>query len=519
MKTLRLIGSLIILLLLSAQVKADDAPAVVIDDFETGNKGWQAVNPGWVEYEIVDNPLKDGINSSDKVLKITRRPGSADWAGIILKDQGLHTFGLMPEHFRYGFIKILKDSNGDMALKLERDGDAGSFIAQTGYTPSGSWQEVQLDLATANGKSYDDFFIMPDRTANIYEDLVIYIDDLRIEKDPHAIDPEEGVLPGEWELLFADEFEGDSYDSSIWSPQVAGNGFGNNELQYYTDRSENLFTRDGCLVIRALKESYQHLNYTSGKLWTINHKSIKYGKVEARFKVPEGNGAWPAIWMMPANNVYGDWPRSGEIDIMEYVGFDPYKIHATLHSNTGWGANGSGDYIYVEEGAHQDFHTVTLVWEPTYIKWYLDDVLFYAYVNNQSGWEWWPFDEAFYLILNLAVGGDWGGAMGIDDSIFPCEFLIDYVRVYQKVESGDATSQVDDNHFILEQLPNNRLRLTSLSGQALKATVYSVSGEQLLSINSESDSATINMSAWTTGVYVLSAQSGARHYTKKLIKK
>jgi beta-glucanase (GH16 family) len=250
---------------------------------------------------------------------------------------------------------------------------------------------------------------------------------------------------GEWQPVWCDEFNYTGLpNSSLWSYDVGGSGWGNGEAQYYTDGDlDNAFVQDGYLTIKSIKESYGGNAYTSARLVSKNKGDFLYGKIQVRAKVPAGTGTWPAIWMLPTDWEYGGWPVSGEIDIMEYVGYDPNIIHATIH--TGAFNHSIGTQIGKARGlatVEEEFHVYEIEWEPNVIRYYLNGVQFFEVAYNPDTmshvlpYEAWPFDKDFHLLLNTAIGGAWGGVEGIDDSIFPTEFQIDYVRVYQKDYAG-----------------------------------------------------------------------------------
>ncbi|MFA5330362.1 MAG: glycoside hydrolase family 16 protein [Prolixibacteraceae bacterium] len=240
-----------------------------------------------------------------------------------------------------------------------------------------------------------------------------------------------------WQLVWSDEFDYTGLpDSKKWSYDTDGNasGWGNKERQYYTStRLKNSEVKNGCLYIHALKEDYEGKKYTSARLATRKKGDWLYGKIEVRAKLPEGRGLWPAIWMMPTDAEYGHWPASGEIDIMENVGYNPNVIVATAHTKS------YNHVIGTQKGAnltvadcYSEFHDYTLEWEAGEYRVYVDTTLVFTFKNEGKGYQVWPFDKPFYLLLNVAVGGNWGGQKGIDNSIFPQSMLVDYVRVYQK---------------------------------------------------------------------------------------
>jgi len=234
-------------------------------------------------------------------------------------------------------------------------------------------------------------------------------------------------------LVFSDEFDvTGSPDNAKWNYDLGNGqgGWGNNEVQYYTNRTDNVKIEDGLLKITAKKESYQGFEYTSTRMKTQGKFSFTYGKVEVRAKLPSGRGTWPAIWMLGNNITTAGWPACGEVDIMEYVGYEPNVVHSAIHTTSSSG-NTINHHSYDLETAEEEFHLYSIEWTSTEIKFFVDETLHYTYkpsvYNNQT----WPFTENQFLILNLAIGGNWGGVQGVDDSIFPQQFIIDYVRVYQ----------------------------------------------------------------------------------------
>ncbi len=233
---------------------------------------------------------------------------------------------------------------------------------------------------------------------------------------------------------FADEFDANGKPSDEnWMYDTGGSGWGNNELQYYTNTENNASIKDGILTITAKKEAMGGMNYTSSRMVSKFTHSIKYGRVEVRAKLPSGRGTWPAIWMLPDDYVYGGWPKSGEIDIMEHVGYDPNNVHFSTHTevNNGGNSKTSGKMI---ETAMTEFHKYRVDWTPYAIRGYYDDVLVFTYINQGKGSSTWPFDQKFHVLLNIAVGGNWGGVKGVDDSVFPATMQVDYVRFYKMID-------------------------------------------------------------------------------------
>ena len=250
-------------------------------------------------------------------------------------------------------------------------------------------------------------------------------------------------------LVWADEFDKDGLpDESIWGYDTGGTGWGNNELQYYSEkRLENARVEDGKLIIQAIKEPYMNCGYSSARLTTRENKPIQYGRIEVSAKLPFGYGTWPAIWMLPVSGKYGDWPKSGEIDIMEHVGFDQGNVHFTLHSGKyNWHKGNQITSTTMINDCADAYHVYAIEWKPTSIDFFVDDQKLFEtkFDPEKDGYEGgnaWPFDQSFYLILNLAVGGNWGGQHGVDDTIFPQSMMVDYVRVYDLGNhlEGDVT--------------------------------------------------------------------------------
>ena len=239
------------------------------------------------------------------------------------------------------------------------------------------------------------------------------------------------------ELVWSDEFDGTSLSSENWKFETGAHGWGNNEWQNYV-ANDNVEVSNGTLKIIAKKtgNGQQVGDYTSTRLNSVGE--FTYGRMEIRAKIPEhkGNGLWPALWMLGNDIQTVGWPACGEIDIMEYVSFDPGKVHFTIHSTANNHVNGT----QVSSGAisletiEEEFHTYGVLWTEEYLRFYIDDIdnikLDFARPANSTNANW-PFSKPFYFLMNIAVGGSWGGQNGVDDSIFPAVMEIDYVRVYQ----------------------------------------------------------------------------------------
>jgi beta-glucanase (GH16 family) len=249
---------------------------------------------------------------------------------------------------------------------------------------------------------------------------------------------EKQTVVTKFDLVLEDNFDVDGApNSSIWTYDIGrgseNNGWGNNELQFYTDRPENVVVQNGYLIITAKQEAFGGASYTSARLKTQNIFDQKYGRFEARIKLPLGQGLWPAFWMLGSNIDQVGWPQCGEIDVMEYLGNSPTKVLGTIHG-PGYSAGESISKTYTLSNSRFDneFHVFGVEWSENHINWYVDDVLYSQITRKQiedEGKEW-VFDNSFFMILNMAVGGNLPGSPN-NNTVFPQRMLVDYVRVYQ----------------------------------------------------------------------------------------
>ncbi len=235
-----------------------------------------------------------------------------------------------------------------------------------------------------------------------------------------------------WQLAWSDEFDDTAINATWWTHEIGGDGWGNNELEYYTNRPDNSRVEDGNLIIEARNDSLEGHEFTSARMITKGKKDFLYGRIEVKAKLPTGVGTWPAIWMLGNNIGEIGWPDCGEIDIMENVGFDPDTIHTNIHTkayNHMIGTN-KGNKIEVK-APYADFHVYAVEWFADSMNFFVDDQKYFSFQNEKTGNDVWPFDKPHYLILNIAIGGGWGGQRGIDYSIFPQQMMVDYVRYYE----------------------------------------------------------------------------------------
>jgi len=232
-------------------------------------------------------------------------------------------------------------------------------------------------------------------------------------------------------LFWSDEFSGKTINPLVWNYDIGGSGWGNNELEYYTNSSKNVFVTNGYLVIEARKETYKTNNYTSARLLSKDKKSFTYGRIDFRAKLPKGQGIWPALWMLGSNISTKSWPACGEIDIMELLGHEPQKTYGTIH----WGAAGGpsthigGNYLLNSQTFSDSFHVFSLLWETNKLSFLIDNIPFFSADKSQVNGDY-PFDKPFFFIMNVAVGGNWPGNPDTT-TIFPQRMIVDYVRVFQ----------------------------------------------------------------------------------------
>lgn len=339
----------------------------------------------------------------------------------------------------------------------------------------------------------------------------------------------------EWQLVWSDEFDGAGLDQTKWSYQIGTGaplvGWGNNELQYYTNRPVNIDVFGGQLIITAMRENFSGMPYTSARIRTKNKGEWKYGKIEMRAKLPTGKGIWPAFWMLPTDEVFGGWPQSGEIDIMELIGSEPNKVHGTIHYGNPWPQNQfQGNAYTLPQGDFIDnFHTFRVEWAENEIYWFVDSVQYSFKGPRSLGQFNWPFNERFHIILNLAVGGNWPGSPDAS-TIFPQSFIVDYVRVYQKNSLSTPPQKAKPTSFSLAQNYPNPFNPTTTVGYQLpeasdvKLEIFDVLGRSVVTLvnqrqNAGAYSVTLNASAYnlSSGMYFYKLRAGDFIETRKMI--
>jgi len=313
----------------------------------------------------------------------------------------------------------------DLDIKLARDGKHKSALARAVYNVEVTDGQLDINFKAIKGQPV--------------------LNALIVRKKDHDT--------SKWQLIWNDEFNYHGKpDPNKWSYDIWPARKVNSEDQSYTDSLKNVYVKDGKLIITANKEAYGNADYTSGRIHSQGKGDFLYGRVDVRAKLPAGQGTWSAIWMLPSNPfkysttcqkgedwqgsaTCDAWPNSGEIDIMEHVGYDMQTIHGTVHNKAYYWANWEQRKGSIEgQNVEQAFHTYSVEWSPESITVLFDNTPYFFYSNESTGWRAWPYDHPYHVILNLAIGGMWGKAGGpIDDSIFPVSMEVDYVRVFKPV--------------------------------------------------------------------------------------
>jgi beta-glucanase (GH16 family) len=400
---------------------------------ENGWTRWNAWSPLTYDFNYWEN-LPVGADSSG--LRLTSNSGVDGNGGVYqaIQLEGGKTYNIA------GKIKDLGSAPNSAWLEFwitEDEPVNGTDVNNEGGTPgfmmvnANTWSCDNFDTSLARACNVVTTYYTPSRPGvNTYY-FVIKAGHFAAGSLDVVMD---SISFAEYRLVWSDEFNGSEIDRSNWSHETFGGaGSGNNELQQYTDRPANSFVENGNLVIQALREPLNGYDYTSARMVTAGKRDFLYGRMEARIKVPVGQGFWPAFWMMPTDGFYGGWSASGEIDIMETVNTADF-VAGSIHYGDSWPNNTHSTGQYRDGRVFgYNFHTYAVEWEPTEFRWYIDDIPY----ATQTGW--WsangaypaPFNQRFFLILNLAIGGVWPGPPD-GATQFPAQMLVDYVRVYQR---------------------------------------------------------------------------------------
>ena len=334
-------------------------------------------------------------------------------------------------------------------------------------------------------------------------------------------------------LIWSDEFDGTGApNSAYWSYDLGNNGWGNNEIQYYTSQTQNVRQENGSLIIEALKSGS---DWTSARILTNNKFEFTYGKVVFRAKIPYGSGTWPALWMLGENFATAPWPACGEIDVMEHVGKDPGVVHSSLHSSSSFGNTINTGTKFIST-YNTEFHEYQAVWKSYRIEFSIDGNLYYTYepavIDNST----WPFNKPFFIIMNIAMGGNWGSdpqyetnglKNGIDPVLTSARMEIDYVRVYESLthpygieDPSQNKNQTGVDVIILFPNPSKGvIRINLPDGRTARGSVSDVFGKEVFQFQAKNDTTEIDLSTLSKGLYYISLQIEGKSFTKKIILK
>lgn len=503
---------------------------LVIDDFENGLKEWVPINDEThISFEIVDNPAPNSENSSSKVLKCTRKSGSVSWAGVILRGDLLANISADENGYSYATVKFMKTSKGDVSFKLESGPNDKDYESNVNYPQTSEWTTVKFDLKSATPGTYSDFFVMVDREESIYNDMVVYIDEIVLHKAKKqvAIEIDEKAQKGTGEkdgyyLVWQDLFDNNSLDGNVWNVEVRDDGGGNNELQYYTKENVTVGkdnNGNGCLIITAKRQNYGSKNFTSGRLTTQGRMRFCHGKIEASIKLPKtANGLWPAFWLLGDDINYNNWPNCGEIDILEMGNSDCFQngtqdrfFNAACH----WGPMSNGNHPnYYKPNTwnyslqDDQFHLYTMYWDDQKLTMYLDQDRYpdaepygelYISDNSTNSSAGRYFHHEFFVIFNLAIGGDFPHIYDANSITAlangDAKMYVNYIRVYQKGVAGESYNGPKNDYT---EITENTIEEYHFIGK----NIYNVSGILLMEYSEE------NFESLKNGVYIIEGIDG-----------
>ena len=480
---------------------------VQVDNFESGDKGWVAVSCG---KDIVENPHQEGLNLSCTCLQITRAAGCENWSGA------MYTLPSAVKGYAYVHALMYRNNNHQPNLKVTDNGTNLDIAPMTAIV-SGQWQDVVFNIS--DKASVDFVFFMADR-GELNGDAVVYIDDIIITNDatprttPNAAcsgggDPGE---PGEYTLVWNEDFTDEALDSQVWNIEVNADGGGNNELQYYCEEGVSLgvepTTGKKCLILTAAKQSAGGRDCTSGRVNTKGKMYYTFGKIEARIKFPQtANGLWPAFWQMGNNYDQVGWPRCGETDLIELGhqnafanGTQDRYFNGAMHVGRRWDQVWSeANSVTWDYSVEDTFHIVSMIWTPNSIDMYMDHVetpYFHADLEPNDDADYnrqLVFGKPNFLIANVAVGGNFPGIFAVNQITAlndgPRSMYIDWIRIYQRGDENESFVCPTPSDAIepegtqgVERIQNSEIRIQKRveNGQILIRRgdkVYTITGQ------------------------------------------
>lgn len=361
---------------------------------------------------------------AEKVVKMVRKMKAQKWIVYISFD-----YDILKKVRELDKDAKLQYLNGNIsAAQLKADNIGGADYHFSVFQRDEQWlDEAQKEGIVTNAWTVNDTLLMDYFLGRNIDFLTTDEPEKGLQRDAYFAKTKRKLVGG-------DEFNYTGLpDSKKWGYDIGGNGWGNNELQYYTkEDTNNAVVRKGVLTITARPQAMENRKFTSARLVTRDKGEWTYGKIEIRAKLPKGRGTWPAIWMLGKDIKEVGWPKCGEIDIMEHVGYDPDTLVGTIHTQAYNHVKGTqkSKKIFIKN-PYSEFHVYAVDWTPEKMDFLLDGVVYLSIPNEHKTVNEWPFDKPHYLLLNLAVGGNWGGAKGVDESVFPASMEVDFVRVYQ----------------------------------------------------------------------------------------
>ncbi|WP_028668138.1 family 16 glycosylhydrolase [Runella zeae] len=361
---------------------------------------------------------------AEKVVKTVHKLKAQKWVVYISFD-----YDILKKVRELDTKAKLQYLNGNIsAAQLKADNIGGADYHFSVFQKDEEWlTKAQQEGITTNAWTVND-------TTLIDYFLGRGIDYITTDEPEKALKHDALFAKTKWKLVGGDEFNYAGLPNAAkWGYDVGGNGWGNNELQFYTEAdTSNAVVKNGILTITARKQKHENRDYTSARLVTRDKGEWKYGRIEIKAKLPKGRGTWPAIWMLGNDIKQVGWPKCGEIDIMEHVGYDPDTLVGTIHTQAYNHVKGTqkSKKIFIKN-PYTEFHIYAIDWTSEKMDFLLDGKVYLSIPNEHKTTNEWPFDKPHYLLLNIAVGGNWGGAKGIDETVFPAKMEVDYVRVYQ----------------------------------------------------------------------------------------
>ncbi len=430
-----------------------EAPSTTVDDSAADPLFIWATNVGGGEYTGIDG-VEYGAESSVS-------GGTTGTMDVVKGSQDPTLY----QSYRVGDIaveKALPKGRYDVTFHFAEHEEIGGGERVFNVIVEGETRIPELDvMAWRDGKTISGLTVVAPQVEVTDGQLDVSFESIAGEPILSAVVVrEQAPRSDEWELVWGDEFDYEGKpDPAKWSYNIWKPGKVNLEDQYYTDREKNVRVEDGMLVIEAHLEDYEGAKYTSGRIHTEGKADFLYGRFDIRAKVPRGQGTWPAVWMLPTDpfryattceagadwqgsSTCDAWPNSGEIDILEHVGYQMGHVHGTVHNRAYYWVNWEQRKgRLLDYDVDQEFHVYSIEWSADRIDMFVDDVLYFTYMNEGTGWEAWPYDHAYNLIINIAMGGAWGSAGGpTDDSALPQKLLVDWVRIYQLPGTGSEAN-------------------------------------------------------------------------------